>query len=410
MTAETSDTAGNKSTSGFELTVTSADPVISPTAPPVAIISQGSLLGLVGTDLLGILKLEDRPFAAYDVNNDLKQVEISFVSAVSLSGGWQYSTVLAEQLGLKVVKTYDAGILGVIAPTNGLKISALNGGTVSNAAILEFLSTVHQSALLGLTVVSTLIVDVWDANQTGAPDPDSATPTFIENATLIPIAVPQSPTGKSTTTLADVKLLGASPDYYDQPADYDQHTKIGAVRIYGSTGDDTLIGGSGDDLLRGGKGADILNGGAGADTLFGGSDADTLNGGDGKDLLIGGASDDLLSGGAGSDTVIFELLNAADNDSGNGIDTWDDFHLGHVSTDTEADKIDISALLDSNVNTGNLDAYVKLNYDSTAKTMTVSVARDGAGVKHQEVDLLILTRQNSDFTLEDLLKNQQILF
>jgi uncharacterized repeat protein (TIGR02059 family) len=412
--ATTTDVAGNQSTSTFDLSVKGADPVIANTLP-VAIIQTGSLLGLVGADLLGVLKLEDRPFAAYDVNNDLKQVEISFVSVMTLAGGWKYSTVLADQLGLQVVQTYDAGVLGAIAATYGLRISASDGGLVSNAAILEFLSTVHQSALLGLNVASTLIVDVWDATQSGIPSPTSTIPTFIANASpilpLVPIIpTPQSPTGQSTTTLADVKLLGASPTYFDQVADYDQHANSTDVRIYGSTGNDTLTGGSGHDLLRGGDGTDTLNGGAGNDTLFGGAGDDELIGGTGKDLLIGGAGNDLLSGGAGSDTVIFELLNAADNDGGNGLDTWNDFHLGNVNTDTEADKIDISALLDSNVNAGNLDQFVKLTYDSGNKTMTVSVDRDGSAGAHAAVDLLILNNQNTDFSLEDLLKNQQILF
>ncbi len=92
---------------------------------------------------------------------------------MTLAGGWKYSTVLADQLGLQVVQTSHAGIAGVIAATSGLRISASDGDWFLMLLILEFLSTVHQSALLGLNVASTLIVDVWDATQSGIPSPTS---------------------------------------------------------------------------------------------------------------------------------------------------------------------------------------------------------------------------------------------
>src|SRR5690606_6134633 len=128
----------------------------------------------------------------------------------------------------------------------------------------------------------------------------------------------------------------------------------------------------------------------------------------GNDYLNGGAGNDTLNGGSGSDTVVFDLLDAADARGGNGTDTWDDFYLGDVSTNSEADKIDISDLLAAGANASNLGEYVTLTYDTGAKTMTLAIDRDGGG--NNQVDLLILTNQQTAFTLEDLINNQQILF
>ena len=74
-------------------------------------------------------------------------------------------------------------------------------------------------------------------------------------------------------------------------------------RLYGNAGADTLFGGRGNDSLHGGKDGDVLFGDRDADTLFGDLGADTLYGNSGDDWLNGNQDSDTLHGGQGNDTL-----------------------------------------------------------------------------------------------------------
>jgi len=106
------------------------------------------------------------------------------------------------------------------------------------------------------------------------------------------------------------------------------------------------IGGAGDDLLIGSDLADELDGGAGLDTLYGGSGADTF-------VL---AHDDVA-------------------------DVIADFESG-------TDRLDLSALLEANFNTGAIGDYVKVEQDGA--DAVVSADRDGSdnGSDFREVAVL----------------------
>jgi hypothetical protein len=82
-------------------------------------------------------------------------------------------------------------------------------------------------------------------------------------------------------------------------------------KIYGSTGNDTIIagaaatrvyGGTGNDKIFGNHGRDVIYGEEGADTLDGGNGTDYMSGGDDNDSLIGGLGFDRLFGDLGNDT------------------------------------------------------------------------------------------------------------
>lgn len=162
------------------------------------------------------------------------------------------------------------------------------------------------------------------------------------------------------------------------------------MRLYGTSGNDTLQGGSLNDILRGGDGVDTLKGNAG------------------NDWLEGGKGNDFLTGGIGSDTAIYHLLVANDATGGNGTDTWTDFHKGNVTTDSEADKIDIAELLGNAANIGNIQQYLSVSYDVVKDQTVIQVDRDGTGATYTKSDLLILEHVNT--TLEELIQNQQIIF
>ena len=223
--------------------------------------------------------------------------------------------------------------------------------------------------------------------------------------------------------------------------------------LVGNTGNNILRGMDGDDILDGGLGADIMYGGTGNDTYYvdnvndkvvelsnegydtvissvtysltgghveklvltgssdlnatGNSLANTLVGNSGNNTLNGGAGNDILTGGAGSDTAIYTLLAANDARGGNGSDTWTDFTVGQVGTDVNADKIDISSLLvgySGNYTLAELEQYITVK--KSGNDTLFYIDRDGSGGSYS--DTLLLTLNNTNTTLDELIRNGQI--
>ncbi|WP_213073865.1 beta strand repeat-containing protein [Acinetobacter sp. WCHAc060033] len=141
--------------------------------------------------------------------------------------------------------------------------------------------------------------------------------------------------------------------------------------------------------------------------------------------VVAKAGDETISTGSdGNDTLIYNVLTAADAKAGHtGIDTWTDFHKGNLDTskgtiDKNADTIKFSSdffnglLQDSDLtssNLSNVEKFIKVNYNADIDSATISIDRDGEknGTNYQ--DLLILTNQTTDVTLQDLLNNNQII-
>ncbi|MCU4413325.1 VWA domain-containing protein, partial [Acinetobacter sp. WU_MDCI_Axc73] len=149
----------------------------------------------------------------------------------------------------------------------------------------------------------------------------------------------------------------------------------------------------------------------GNDTLNGGNGNDILYGQGGNDTLNGGAGNDILSTGQGNDTVLYNVLNTADANAGNGRDTWIDFHVGNVSTDGNADVIKFGSgffggLLANNSNIAN---YIK--FTQSGNDVILSVDRDGTqGVVQNWSELVVLQNHTTtDVNLQDLLNNHQII-
>ena len=129
------------------------------------------------------------------------------------------------------------------------------------------------------------------------------------------------------------------------------------------------------------------------------------------DILQGGAGDDILTGGDGADTAIYYLLDNADATGGNGTDTWTDFELG-----ADADKIDISALLDGLQTSSNIGDYISVETNADGKAV-ISIDRDGASNGFSASDLLVLDNISpsdlnltNDELLNNLLSNNQIVY
>ncbi|ENU18594.1 hypothetical protein F994_03000, partial [Acinetobacter bohemicus ANC 3994] len=351
-------------------------------APEVS-VKLNQLLGLIGADALGLLDLSRQAYTVIDVNHNLQRVELVYQPVVNVGltrATYEVSAELAAELGLKVEYVTKGGLLNLLGYSNTLIITSLDGKTISNLAINELLAAVELRAEDGTLLTGNLL-----------------TTNVLNSVSLTAIDSQGESASASGDRLVDVNLL----DRFSNGQEYifegsnvidvlDHSVKTQSVRLYGYDGDDTLTGGSGHDLLRGGDGNDTLNGGAG------------------KDLLIGGSGNDTLTGGTGSDTALFELLDNLDARGGNGIDTWTDFTLGNVNTNTEADKINIASLLDGHQTEANLGDYLSVSFNGT--DTVIRIDRDGGSdtAFTGKVDLLIL--KNVDTNLQDLLNNDQIIF
>ena len=108
------------------------------------------------------------------------------------------------------------------------------------------------------------------------------------------------PAGALVAQASDLAPLGLSMDQLVQDPTL---ALVGADRIEGSSGADTLLGFGGSDELLGLDGDDQLSGGAGSDVAYGNAGDDTLDGGDDNDFLYGGAGNDRISGGQGGDVA-----------------------------------------------------------------------------------------------------------
>ncbi|RSC21720.1 Ig-like domain-containing protein [Acinetobacter sp. FDAARGOS_515] len=381
------DVAGNQTNSTFTLNVTGP-------AAPIAAANSNALLGLVGADVTGLIDLNKQFFVAADVNNNLSKVEITLDSTVSLGGEkFEYSQYLAEMFGLKITAqtsslTVTDPLLGIVLiPGQPAKITieSLTANTpLDNQIINEFLASVKMSGgllggVLSLSLLNDLTIKATDLTNlsTEYTRMDLADAGVLKNLL----------SGNNTPV-----HVGTSGD---DSSSLDYASSTSSVHLYGLAGNDILKGGSANDILRGGDGNDILNGGAGNDYLNGGSGQNTFN------------------GGSGSDTVFFDLLSNNSLGGHSGLDTWTDFHVGNITTDQNADKINVSELLDSSANAGNINDYLSLVKVSDT-SYKLNVDRDGTAGSYQSETLLTLNFQanetHANLTIDDLLHNQQIIF
>ncbi|MCQ8901786.1 calcium-binding protein [Acinetobacter baumannii] len=283
---------------------------------------------------------------------------------------------------------------------------------------------------------------------------DSTTDTITENTNEGIDTVRSSVTYTLGNNLENLTLTGTTA--INATGNALNNTLIGnsAVNtLTGGAGDDYLDGGAGNDKLLGGLGNDVYvvdsttdtitentnegidtvrssvtytlgnnlenltltgttainaTGNALNNTLIGNNEVNILNGGAGNDILDGQGGNDQFTGGTGSDTLIYQLLIASEATGGNGTDSWSDFTVGNVSTNMNADKIDFGDLLinfTGNYNTSSLDPYIKTLLSGS--NTQIYIDRDGSGASYNST--LLLTLNNVNTNLNDLLNNQQVI-
>lgn len=109
-------------------------------------------------------------------------------------------------------------------------------------------------------------------------------------------------------------------------------------------------------------------------------------------------------------TEIFNLLNDLELENPNAVETWDNFQVGTVDADPEADIIDVSKLLSDDATSENIQDYIQVNYDEVTQTAIISIDRDGASSQHEMTEYLTLANLEKSVTLDELLQNNQIVF
>lgn len=166
------------------------------------------------------------------------------------------------------------------------------------------------------------------------------------------------------------------------------------------------------DTVRTDGGDNTLTGGAGDDVLVSGAGDDLLTGGTGDDILIGGAGDDTLTGGLGADTFVWNFGDQATSTDPTE-DSVTDFSLGEFGVDADADKLDISDLLQG-ASDSNVDAYVFAEEDGSGNTV-LHISSDGQlGSNGAEADQTIVLKDvgmngaESSAFLESLIDNGQL--
>lgn len=283
------DSAGNIGNSASQAITIATTPNVA----PVTQASQSSLLGLVGVQALNLIDLSSQSLSAVDVNNNLRTVQVRYAPLLSV-GLSAYtltaSTALAAELGLQVAISNNSGLLGILAPSSTLTITAIGGGDMDNLAVNELLATVHFTQN-----VSLVSLDVLQATTITATDSTNLSST------------------SSAGSLVDLSLIS---------------TNGSSQIIEGTSGANTLNGTSGSDRLYGYGGNDVLNGNDGNDLLRGGAGADTLNGGNGNDTLVYDAADTLIDGGAGIDTLLVSANTSINLDSISNVRNIETIDLG----------------------------------------------------------------------------------
>jgi len=160
-----------------------------------------------------------------------------------------------------------------------------------------------------------------------------------------------------------------------------------------------------------------------------------IRGSDGADSFTDNAADNVFIGGRGNDTynlihggrdtIIFERIDNALADGGNGTDTINGFTIGTYEATANADRIDLKALLVGYVGDADgpahyvngtpvIDAgdtiatYLDLRFNAQTGNSELWIDRDGTSGQFDWTRLVILNGIN-DTSLEELLANHQII-
>lgn len=346
--------------------------MFDPKSKPEVASENSALLGIVGTDVAGLIQMEQQPFAAVDANNDINELQITYQSGVlglnlfsllnkllGLNGTeFAYNQQLADKFGFDV-ETKDLLGLSLLGSDNmWIKVKPKVGGVLDNLLLNEFMATVYSSKdLTQLNLLDSLKLKAKD-KRGGEHSQDLAQ--------LLGLGLLSN-------------LLGSSkiPSYIhfvDPNTTLDLNSKQEGQRVYMFDGNNEVTTGDGNNIVRGGSGHD------------------TVITGNGSNLVENGKGSMTLTSGSGVDTLTFRLLDGASKTGGNGVVNWQNFNN---------DIIDIRRLLPASAHRNNIEKYVQVDGGK------LSVDREGHG---SFTDGTLIEFDGSPPSLESLLDNHQLQF
>ena len=391
---------------------------------PLVFGQNTSLLGLVGLDVLSIINLGEQDIYVYDVDGDLREVEIEFQQGVAVNvtqPTFTWSSRLASELGLQVEVVQSNGVLGLIAPSTILSITSLDPNlNISNSAINQILATVKfgvQDGEFGIVDGDLLSLDIINAFTIRATDSNNLTTTETLGKLLdLDLATTEYSLNGNVTLVEGTD---------ESDTDFNQSLVIEPLLIYGYNGDDVITGGQNNDIIYGGSGNDTINGNNGNDLIYGGLGNDVMNGGAGSNLLNGGAGADSFISTTGAQDTVFYDLQTNDATGGHGLDQWNNFKVGNTTFDVDADLIDLSELISDSFDAAQAqsllenDATAYFTYmakfiqleqvpDGSTTDTLVKIDRDGDGTAFSSTSLVNLNGVSTN--LEELLQGGQILY
>jgi len=141
-----------------------------------------------------------------------------------------------------------------------------------------------------------------------------------------------------------------------------------------------------------------------------------VSGGNGHDTFIGNGHDNVFNGRGGDDsfylsvggqdTLVYEMIDTADDTGGNGHDTVHGFTVGDILLNMNADRLDLSELLQGyQAGVSDLTDFVSVRHEGNNTVLSVDI--DGAASGHDFADMITFT--NVHFDLATLINNQQII-
>lgn len=276
-------------------------------------------------------------YGLFDENNKAKAsaVAVHNLTTILNDTGATAETFRAGTLDYKIDNLPTTGHSLLFEKSNGAyDIAIWNEATIWN-------NTTHTAIAATKTPITvdlggTFDVKVFDVISSSSPvqslkGVDHLTLNLGDNSLIVEV----TPTSGGTTGTGSAPVAttpAATPAVDDAVAT--PATGTSAMKLVGTSGNDTLTagsandhmaGGAGNDTLSGNDGNDTLKGDAGNDILKGGNGADNLQGATGSDTLYGDAGKDVLSGGGGD---LDKLYGGADGDT---FILRGDFASGHAT-------------------------------------------------------------------------------
>ena len=285
----------------------------------------------------------------------------------------------------------DYGGVGAVGSNTVENVNATWGGlTAGEGTSAYVLTAVSSSSVandnIGIGIVGTGYNDTFYATL--------GTDKFNGGGGSVTVSGVTSWSNTGGLDVVDYELAGSAPLTIDLSVTTAQSTGFGSDTFVNIEG---IAGGSGNDTFTDSAADNLFNGRGGNDTY------------------------NLTKGG--NDTLMYTLLNAANGTGGNGVDTVNGFKVGTWEATANADRIDVSQLLNgytpsingeyaaeyfngvATINAGdNIAQY--LSVTTSGGNTTVSIDRDGSGGAYQSTTLVTLNGVETD--LATLLANHQI--